>query len=221
LPICGCKASVDAKVNVNGEGKVADFDKPFEGTQRDGDDTRKSSPTGPEYALIGARQDLNYSGPPTPNCQCLAVSVGQPLDLSFAWEAAVPITDPKTQLVLAMSSQGITCEQAKAASLGASYQGYVIDGNDVVVLVEEAQPGRPLATGGIIPRPTPTSAVYIQPADKSVPYGAPLDGKAGRCKLTIAAPVTESHVAPSEMFKRPFTNKKIGGEPEPEPDNSR
>ena len=65
--------------------------------------------------------------------------------------------------------------------MGASYQGYVTDGNDVVIYVEALGEGRPMTSGAIIPRPKPSGSVYVESTNAI--YGKPLDGKSQRCKL--------------------------------------
>jgi hypothetical protein len=85
-------------------------------------------------------------------------------------------------LSLALSSEGQTCTGEPKASRGASYWGYRISGNDVVVLVEAARDGRPLTSGAIIPKPVGGGQVYVAPASKKSPYGRGKDGS-DQCKL--------------------------------------
>jgi hypothetical protein len=66
-------------------------------------------------------------------------------------------------------------------TLGASYQGYGTDGNDVVVYVEALGEGRPMTSGAIIPRPKASGSVFVEPTNAV--YGKPLTGKSKRCKL--------------------------------------
>jgi hypothetical protein len=81
-----------------------------------------------------------------------------------------------------LSSDGQTCKGEPKDSLGASYWGYRISGNDVVVLVEAAHGGRPLTSGAVIPKPVGPGQVYVAPASKKLPYGRPLTG-GGMCKI--------------------------------------
>jgi hypothetical protein len=181
LSIAGCKASVEANVNVGSKSDtVPDLDKPIDdSTRKLGDE---SSAGHDEAALLGARQDLTYKGPPTPTCKCLAVKVGDASDSAFQWAGQRPTIDKNGQLVIAMNSAGIACPEAGDASMGASYWGYEVSGNDVVVVVERAAPGRPVASGAIIPRPT-GGQVYVRAADKKVPYGRPMSGAGDRCQV--------------------------------------
>ena len=96
-----------------------------------------------------------------------------------------PRLDPNTQWVLAFSSSGVNCDAPPAGTLGASYQGYAVEGNDVVVYVEALGEGRPMTSGAIIPRPIGNGSVLIEPAGAI--YGKPLEGKAKRCKIAAAS----------------------------------
>ncbi len=97
----------------------------------------------------------------------------------------MPAIDPESQLVIALGSEGISCTEAAADSLGASYWGYRRDGNDVIVIVEGAKLGRPITTGAIIPRPFADGRVRVRPASKTVPYGRPLDAGQKDCALAV------------------------------------
>jgi hypothetical protein len=136
-----------------------------------------------EAALLGARHDLRLAvDRATSQCQCLNVALGEANLPAFRWKAGAPSLDPESQLVIALSSEGQTCEGEPKDSLGASYWGYRVSGNDVVVLVESSGRGRPLTAGGIIPKPFGDGQVFVAPAGKKTPYGRAKDGGA-RCKL--------------------------------------
>jgi len=186
---CACHASVqaDAELNTGKPGEqVRDFDRPLEAGAATKAEAAADAAGAPEYALLGARHDLNYAGAKTPTCQCLAVALSDHAeDPAFQWELAAPKLEPSTQLVIAFTSNGVTCDSPPAGTLGASYQGYAIDGNDVVISVEALGEGRPLTSGAIIPRPLGTGSVLIESA--GAVYGKPLEGKTKRCKLTVAS----------------------------------
>jgi hypothetical protein len=57
------------------------------------------------------------------------------------------------------------------------------DGADVVLTLEELPPGRPLASGAVVPRPGPGGSVYVKPKGPKVPYGRPAAGAGARCKV--------------------------------------
>lgn len=187
-----CKASVQADAKVSGEAAssepVQEFDRPLDAASLEAAKTKEADLEGggADYALLGARHDLDYDGPKTPTCQCLAVSLRDRADdAAFKWELGAPRVNPATQWVIALSSEGVPCDSAPSGTLGASYQGYVVEGNDVVVFVEALGEGRPMTNGAVIPRPAPGGAVLIEAA--GAVYGRPLDGKSKRCRLEAPA----------------------------------
>jgi len=195
LVVClsfGCRAnvrgsaSVDANASADVDGSASaegPADEQQLGSAAPAPETDDYAPTTTgEVALLGARHDLQLVPERATNkCQCLAVAVGDATLPAFRWKAGPPNVDPATQLVIAQTSEGQNCEEPKG-SLGASYWGYRIKGNDVFVFVESAVSGRPLTAGGIIPKPFADGQVYIAPASKKTPYGRGVDGK-GECKL--------------------------------------
>jgi len=146
----------DAELNTGKPGEqVRDFDRPLEPGAATKAEAAADAAGAPEYALLGARHDLNYAGAKTPTCQCLAVALSDHAeDPAFQWELAAPKLEPSTQLVIAFTSNGVTCDSPPAGTLGASYQGYAIDGNDVVISVDTAR---------------------RQAAERQTPVGAELD----------------------------------------------
>lgn len=193
-----CKASVDASANVNANANGASADAKTEADLRaaskgSGEMVHNASaPAGmaalaanppSSSVLLGARHDLRLrAGQSTATCQCLAVAVGGSHGTPMLWSAAPPDIDESRQLSIALSSEGQTCSGEPKGSLGASYWGYRISGNDVIVLVEAARGGRPLTNGAIIPKPVGPGQVYVAPASKKLPYGHASDGK-GMCKV--------------------------------------
>jgi hypothetical protein len=170
LLAAGCHASASASVNT---GKKQDENLDEEGPPPQGESEAPMATSTP--ALLGARHDLRLAqGKKTATCACLAVGLGSPGDAQFSWDTAAPSIDPMNQLVVAVSSDGVDCPAAKPGSMGASYWGYKVSGDDVVVVVENAHLGRPITSGAIIPKPLGSGQVYIQPRDKSVPYGRPI-----------------------------------------------
>lgn len=213
--ILGCQASLNADANVSGEGAKgkaqADIEGSAEGT---GEMTRSSSGTstgnalastsatnpGSSRVLLGARHDLKLRpGVATASCECLSVALGGARSSGMVWGAVPPELDEGTQLSIALSSDGQACKGEPKKSLGASYWGYRLNGNDVVVLVEAARGGRPLTTGAVIPKPVGPGQVYVAPASKKLPYGRPLEGK-GLCKIGN----------PGQVRTAPFTELEVG-----------
>jgi hypothetical protein len=185
--------SANAEANVNGEGASADADASAELSSKGelsrsaglvaSDSEGSAAMLSSSRVLLGARHDLKLrSGKASASCQCLAVALGGAESSGMVWSATPPQIDDATQLTIALSSEGQDCQGEPKDSLGASYWGYRISGNDVVVLVESARGGRPLTNGAVIPRPVGTGQVFVAPASKKLPYGRAVDGK-GLCKI--------------------------------------
>jgi hypothetical protein len=183
----GCRASASASVNTGKNEEPADFDTPLEGPMSEEAPAEQAS----EKALLGARHDLRLSPErKTATCQCVAVALGPPQDAGMAWESQPPQIDPQTQLVVALSSEGVSCDAPPKDGLGASYWGYRRVGDDVVVVLEVARFGRPITTGAIIPKPTANGQVYVQPLTKDVPYGRSMAAGEKLCRLGNPGPAT-------------------------------
>lgn len=158
-----------------------------------------------EYSLLGARADLALApdAADKSTCSCLAAVAGPASSGAFLWEKAYPKTNPSIQVVMAFTSQTEDCPAAPAGALGASYWGYELSGDDVVVVVENAVPGPPIITGAILPKPLEGGRVLVRPKDASVPYGRPLDsGKA--CVIAVQT---------KDVIPKPSKSKH----PEPKP----
>ncbi|MFO0568473.1 MAG: hypothetical protein U0263_22620 [Polyangiaceae bacterium] len=191
----GCRVSASANANLNTGKKSEEFeDEP----PVQGQDQADQLPN--EYALLGARHDLSLAADKrSAVCSCLAVALGSPGDAAFKWEGPAPAIDAETQLVIALTSEGVACDKAKPDQLGASYWGYKLSGDDVIVTIENAKNGRPVTAGAIIPKPVGNGQVYVRPASKAVPYGRPLQTSDKVCKVgnpgparTIANPTPET-----------------------------
>jgi hypothetical protein len=215
----GCKASlegdVNASTNANASANVTepdtesetshDLDKPLEATAKTPEADEESS------ALLGVRQDLTFKGPGNVSCKCLSVAVGAPGNAAFQWAGKPPRVSSDSQLVIGLGSAGVECPEAGEGTAGASYWGYEMSGNDVVVVVESAGSGRPVASGAVIPRPQGNGQVYVRPVDKATPYGRPTAGGAGRCQVSHLAALSPSPGAPA-----PSSGVRIHSD-EPEP----
>jgi hypothetical protein len=199
LTACQASVNANAEANVSGEGASAEANGSGELGGK-GELARTSDSAGlvegadrnelpASRVLLGARHDLKLSaGKATASCQCLNVALGSSQSPGMAWSSTPPQLDDSTQLSIALSSEGVPCKEEPKDSLGASYWGYRISGNDVIVLVEAARGGRPLTSGAIIPRPVGPGRVFVAPASKKLPYGRPLDG-AGNCKIGNPGPI--------------------------------
>ncbi len=213
--LVGCRASMQAQgsANLNGDASgsasadaegSADVEQnatPAGGTPTDGSATANAAATpvgAGAPALLGARHDLRLvTERATNKCQCLNVAVGAADFPAFRWKAGAPNIDPETQLVVALTSEGQTCPGEPKESLGASYWGYRLRGNDVVVFVESAGRGRPLTAGGIIPKPFGDGQVLVAPAGKKTPYGRGTDG-AAVCKIGNPGSQRTKPISPGE-----------------------
>jgi hypothetical protein len=182
--VAACKASVEAEAHTSAQGATEEDtsgpDEAGNGAEALGEASNQGNS---EVALAGARPDLSLANPRAATaCRCLAVAVGQPNDPLFSWQSGAPTTDPATQAVIALSSEGSSCGEGP----GASYWGYRREGENVVVLVESARAGRPVIQGAIIPRPQGGGQVQVRPLTRQVPYGGSPDGS-GACVLRFPA----------------------------------
>jgi hypothetical protein len=176
-------ASGDASGNVDGNESAGAPDATGGEANPDSANGADAYASGADSALLGARHDVRLlTERATTKCQCLAVGLGAANLPAFQWKAAPPNVDAESQLVIALTSEGQSCTAEPKDSLGASYWGYRVLGNDVIVFVEAARKGRPMTLGGIIPKPYAGGQVYVAPASKKTPYGRAADGTA-RCKI--------------------------------------
>ncbi|MDI1479783.1 hypothetical protein [Polyangium sp. y55x31] len=121
--------------------------------------------------------------PHAATCSCLAVVVGEPGDPRFTWQAQVPQLGGDVTVV-AVSGKGVPCPgMAEDAPRRPSIAAVEQEGADVVLTIEELSPGRPQASGAVVPRPGPGGAVYVKPKGPKVPYGRPTAGAGARCKV--------------------------------------
>lgn len=182
---CGgsAKASAGAKAGSDGasaEGEV-NFDEASawdttENTATEEDTAQAAGRAGADKegtALLGARHDLFLSGDVAANCQCLAVLLGGPSTPGMVWAGKPPVITPHSQWVVALGSDGVSCDKGGP---GASYMGYSVRGADVIVTVEAAVEGRPVTHGAIIPRPQKGGKVILRPSG-DIPYGRGFAGE--------------------------------------------
>lgn len=211
--LIGCQASVNADAQVSGdEGAKGRAQAELSGSGEGKDDMRRASlselstrataaMSAGDRVLLGARHDLKLESGKPAACQCLAVALGGVEEAGMAWSGGAPHIDETTQLSIALSSEGQTCQGEPKQSLGASYWGYRISGDNVVVLVEASRDGRPLTSGAIIPKPVGQGQVFVAPTSKKLPYGQPLEGS-GLCKIGN----------PGRARDVPFTELEIGSD---------
>ena len=134
--------------------------------------------------LLGARSDMTLViEHANAACACLKIAIGSAPSAAFKWQGTMPLLNDNTQLAMALSSESMPCDKEPKGASGASYWGYRIAGNDVIVFVEGARAGRPRAGAAIIPKPVGDGQVYVVPAFKKEPYGRSLDGGNAKCKV--------------------------------------
>lgn len=124
-------------------------------------------------ALLGVRHDLMLGPEPhEARCSCLSVELGRPADKRFFWAGGAPDI-PADSVVIAVGSRGITCpggdpdDKRRRPSISAVDQ----EDGDIIVEIEDLPPGRPLASGAIIPRPMGKGSIYIRPHKNNRVYG--------------------------------------------------
>ncbi len=155
------------------------------------------------FALLGARHDFSVSDPSgAVSCRCVAALLGPPSSGKLKWQGEMPRTKPETQLVVALVPDA-DCPGAPASSGGASYWGYRIEGNDVVVLLEDWSRDRPRTLGAIIPKPPANGQVYLTPVSRKLPFGLPSAGSSGRCALGNPGPKRSEPLSGSEAGAAP------------------
>jgi hypothetical protein len=131
-----------------------------------------------QTAWLGVRHDLMLSkGPHEAHCNCLAVEVGPPTDPRFFWMGGSPDVGDSA-LAVAIDGRGVACPGGDPDDRRRrpSISGVFVEGEDVVVEVEDLTQGRPLASGAIIPKPGPKGAIYMRPARAGASTGAPSAG---------------------------------------------
>jgi hypothetical protein len=124
-------------------------------------------------AIVGVRHDLMLSASPhEARCACLSVEVGSAGDPNFFWAGGAPDVSPDA-LSIAVGARGIACpggdpdDRRRRPSISA----VDVEGDDIVVEVEDLPQGRPLASGAIIPRPGSKGSIYVRPRKGNLVYG--------------------------------------------------
>ena len=137
-----------------------------------------------QTAWLGVRHDLMLvKAPHEARCTCLAVEVGPPNDPRFFWMGSSPDVGDSA-LAIAIDARGVSCPSGDADERRRrpSISAVDVEGEDVVVEVEDLPLGRPLASGAIIPKPGPKGSVYMRPRKGGGFYGTSVGGS-GRCRV--------------------------------------
>jgi len=116
-------------------------------------------------------------------CQCLAVDYGAPNDPKFVWQAGAPRTDGQT-LAVAVAADGIACSARGYAPQLASISAVQIDGDNLVLVMENVREGAPVVHGALVVPPGPAGTLIVR-SRGGAPYGAPVAGGRGPCRLQM------------------------------------
>jgi hypothetical protein len=178
------RAKMDSEVSPEGTTEAPDLNKPVSA------ESPTAKPPPPfaisDAALLGARHDMTLvTEHANAACTCMKVGLGSAQSAAFLWQGTPPHLNDDIQLAFALTSESMPCNDEPKGSSGASYWGYRISGNDVIVFVEGARAGRPRTSAAIIPKPFADGKVYVAPAPAKgkLPYGRSLDGTAERCTI--------------------------------------
>jgi hypothetical protein len=193
IAAAGCQATASAKVDAKSSGQVdadAEMQSHLAGKKMaavsPADPADPSDNAAAREAPLGARAGVRLSKTTAQVCQCLRVFVGAPNDDHLTWEGPASRTNTATQLVVGLSSEALDCPKAAGDSLGASYQGYTVNGSDVIVQVETARLGRPIVQVAVVPRPPTGGRIIVRAGDSKTPYGRSADGKSSSCSVWTA-----------------------------------
>lgn len=189
-----------AAADATAKGELAERDRPL--TAQEQEQARialMDEPASVDFALFGARHDFavkDASGATA--CQCVSALLGPPSSGKLEWRGEMPKTKPETQLMVALVPDSGECTGAPKGAGGASYWGYRVEGDDVIVLLEDWKPSRPRTLGAIVPKPAVGGQVYLSPVSRMLPYGAPASGPGRRCALGNPGPQRNQPLTPDE-----------------------
>jgi hypothetical protein len=144
---------------------------------------------GEEVHFLGVVHDLAL-GPAAEKvaaCSCLAVAYGRPNSPTFKWRNGARRTDKDT-MAIAISSEAVACNVmvgGKEKTLApASIAAIEHEDKNIVVVIEEARRGIPVARGVLVKALEPGAFVIIK-GRGDVPFGTPIGGGQGACRVAI------------------------------------
>jgi hypothetical protein len=183
----GCaRATLTANTNTNGDANADGAPIPPPTIDTSTPETRS--------AFIGVTHALNLTpaAAAQPRCRCMAAAVGIPSDPAFAWRGRPPTVGDEA-LVVGISNDGTPCDRPVGGH-GPSIQAVEVEGNNVVVTLEESRNGRPLARGAIFQKPSSDGYIIFRAAGR-LPYDDALPGTdSAVCRIRFGSP---SSAAPS------------------------
>ena len=198
-----------AQADATAKGEIAEHDRPLsEPEQAQARIALVDQPASVDFALFGARHDFTVkdaSGATA--CRCVSALLGPPSSGKLEWRGEMPKTKPETQLVIALVPGSAECAGAPKGSGGASYWGYRVEGNDVIVLLEDWKTSRPRTLGAIVPKPAVGGQVYLSPVSRALPYGAPASGAGTRCALGNPGPQRNQPLTGDDAGTKAPTNE--------------
>jgi len=87
-------------------------------------------------------------------------------------------------MAVAIAADGVACAARGYAPLRASISAVELDGDDVVLVVENVRDGAPAMRGALVSPPSDKGALVVR-ARRGAPYGAPSAGGPGPCRLPL------------------------------------
>jgi hypothetical protein len=216
---CHSSAQVNASGSVNGKADpFAELDRPEPFGETPTSDGLRSvdealgQSSGARLALMGARHDLSVKEGVPASCECVAFVAAAPTDNRFEWEGPPPLVQVDDQVAVAFRADS-ACLAGKA---GPSYRGYVKDGANVVLLLEDVHPGRPELRGAIVPRPAAGGDLLVRTSAPDAAYGKALDGSNSLCVVEYSGGARARPPAPAATLRRSHTLPTAAETPPPD-----
>ena len=140
-------AACHASVEVNAKAKTP-HDEPEPPPSIDATEVAKKRT---EHVGVVHNLSLTQQAAQTATCRCMAVALGSADDPAFQWRGTAPSVGDEA-IVLGISGDGTPCDKP-VGGRGPSIKAVEEEGGNVIVTIEEARHGIPLASGAIFRRP--------------------------------------------------------------------
>lgn len=187
LGLTGCKSSVKGDANFGAS--IAEEPPPESDASRATLPPPAPGTANEKTTFIGVTHALTLADDAAKNakCTCLAAAVGRPGDPFFRWSGPVPEVGDGA-IVFALASEQAPCERRAPGENRASIQAVSRRGDDIVIELEQAREGIPVAHGAVLelPRqPGSGSSIYLVPP-RHAPFGHPLPGSnESECRIKL------------------------------------